>query len=105
MCLIIFAHQADSRYSLVVAANRDEFFSRPTRDADFWTDNGAHNPMLAGKDLLAGGTWLGLTTSGRFAAVTNIRDPSQTEQKPNPVASLPSIFLLAPRRRQRIVSP
>ena len=82
MCLIIFAYQADSRYSLVVAANRDEFFSRPTRDADFWTDNDAHHPVLAGKDLVAGGTWLGLTTSGRFAAVTNIRDPSQAEKKP-----------------------
>ena len=82
MCIIIFAYQADSRYSLVVAANRDEFFSRPTRDADFWTDNDAHHPVLAGKDLVAGGTWLGLTTSGRFAAVTNIRDPSQAEQKP-----------------------
>ena len=81
MCLIIFSYQADSRYSLVVAANRDEFFSRSTRDADFWTDTGSHYRMLAGKDLVAGGTWLGLTTSGRFAAVTNIRDPSQAEQK------------------------
>ena len=82
MCLIIFAYQADSRYSLVVAANRDEFFSRSTRDADFWKDNGSHSRILGGKDLVAGGTWLGLTTSGRFAAVTNIRDPSQAERKP-----------------------
>ena len=93
MCLIIFAYQADSRYSLVVAANRDEFFNRPTRDADFWTANGLGDHILAGKDLLAGGTWLGLTTSGRFAAVTNIRDPSQAEQKQKSRGELTLNFL------------
>jgi uncharacterized protein with NRDE domain len=93
MCLIIFAHQADPRYSLIVAANRDEFFSRSTKDADFWPADNADTRILAGKDLVAGGTWLGLTTSGRFAAVTNIRDPSQQEQKPRSRGQLTLRFL------------
>ena len=84
MCLIIFAHQADPAFPLVMAANRDEFFGRATRDADFWDKEeiGSKAGILAGKDLVAGGTWLGITRSGRFAAVTNIRDPSQPELKP-----------------------
>lgn len=81
MCLIIFAHQTDSRFPLVVAANRDEFFSRASEDLSFWNDNNSTQGILAGRDLLGGGTWLGLGKSGRFAAVTNIRDPSQLESK------------------------
>ncbi len=79
MCLIIIAFQADPRYPLVVAANRDEFFTRETAQADFWTGESTTQQVLAGRDLVAGGTWLGICRSGRFAAVTNIRDPSQTE--------------------------
>lgn len=93
MCLIIFAFQADSRYTMVMAANRDEFFGRASQDADFWTENGSTDQILAGKDLVAGGTWLGLTTSGRFAAVTNIRDPSQQEPKPKSRGELTLKFL------------
>ncbi len=92
MCLIIFAYRADPRFPLVVAANRDEFFTRPTAQADFWqTASGSR--ILAGKDLQAGGTWLGITPSGRFAAVTNIRDPSQAEAKPRSRGELTSSFL------------
>ena len=54
------------------AGNRDEFHGRPTSAADFWED---HPYLLAGRDLQAGGTWLGITTSGRFATVTNFREP------------------------------
>ncbi len=93
MCLIIFAHQADARFPLIVAANRDEFYARPTQQADFWTDAGLPSPLLAGKDLLAGGTWLGMTASGRFAAVTNIRDPSQQEPRPHSRGELTRDFL------------
>lgn len=72
MCLIFFAFNAHPRYQLILAANRDEFYSRPTAPAEFWKDA----PMvLAGKDLAAGGTWLGITRQGRFAAITNYRDP------------------------------
>ena len=55
----------------MLAANRDEFFARPAAPAAFWQD---HGEILAGRDLLQGGTWLGLTRSGRLAAVTNFRD-------------------------------
>jgi len=92
MCLIIFAHRADPRFPLVVAANRDEFFTRPTAQADFWQmESGTR--ILAGKDLQAGGTWLGITAGGRFAAVTNIRDPSQAEPRPRSRGELTSGFL------------
>lgn len=73
MCLIAFAWQVAGR-PLVLLGNRDEFHPRPTRAATFWTDEG-HPMLLAGKDLQAGGTWLGVTRSGRFAALTNIRSP------------------------------
>lgn len=95
MCLIIFAHQANPDLPLVVAANRDEFYARPTRTAQFWTGDGAESDLLAGKDLQAGGTWLGITRSGRFAAVTNIRDPSQAERKPRSRGELTLDFLLS----------
>src|SRR5579859_6476912 len=71
MCLILIAHRADSRYRLVVAANRDEFFRRPTAPAEYWAD-APH--VLAGRDLERSGTWMGVTTDGRWAAVTNFRD-------------------------------
>ena len=71
MCLILIAHRADPRYPLVVAANRDEFFRRPTAPADYWPD-APH--VLGGRDLEKGGTWMGVATDGRWAAVTNFRD-------------------------------
>lgn len=72
MCLIVFGWQAHPEYPLVVAANRDEFYDRPTQLAARWTD---HPALIAGKDLQAGGTWLGVTETGRFAAITNVREP------------------------------
>lgn len=73
MCLILFAHRALAGVTLLLAANRDEFFVRPTLPAAWWPD---HPEILAGRDLQAGGTWLGVTRSGRFAAITNFRDPA-----------------------------
>ncbi len=93
MCLIIFAHKAESHFPLVVAANRDEFFSRPTQPAMFWESEVNKQTILAGKDLLAGGTWLGLSKAGRFSAVTNIRDPSQAEPAPRTRGELTLNFL------------
>lgn len=72
MCLIVFAYEYHPKYRLVLAANRDEYFERPTLRAGFWRDNPT---VLAGRDLQSGGTWLGVTTTGRLAAVTNYRDP------------------------------
>jgi uncharacterized protein with NRDE domain len=72
MCLILIANDVHRRYRLVVAANRDEFYERPTARADWWQDAPG---VLAGRDLQSGGTWMGVTRSGRFAAITNFRDP------------------------------
>jgi len=70
MCLILFANHAHPDYRLIVAANRDEHFSRPSAAAGFWPDAPS---VLAGRDLDKGGTWLGVTRNGRFAALTNYR--------------------------------
>ena len=70
MCLILVAWQVRPDYPLIVAANRDEFFARPTRAARFWPDA---PDVFAGRDLEAGGSWLGISRSGRFAALTNYR--------------------------------
>ena len=72
MCLSLFAHEIHPRYRLILAANRDEFYERPTRQLTAWDDQPG---ILAGRDLKGGGTWLGITRSGRLAAVTNYRDP------------------------------
>ncbi|MFJ4390165.1 NRDE family protein [Pseudomonas soli] len=74
MCLIVFAWRPGTARPLIVAANRDEFYARPTQALGNWEDApGVH----AGRDLEAGGTWLGVGPNGRFAALTNIRDPRQ----------------------------
>ena len=73
MCLILFAWRARGDYDLVVAANRDEFYARATAPLGFWQDLPG---VLAGRDLEAGGTWMGVSRNGRFAAITNYRDPS-----------------------------
>lgn len=72
MCLILFGYRTSPQYPLIVAANRDEFHARESAVANFWDD---HPQVLAGRDLVAGGTWLGATTSGRFAALTNFSGP------------------------------
>lgn len=73
MCLILFSYQVSKQTPFVVAANRDEFFHRATQPAGFWPES---PDLLAGKDLVAGGTWMGITQTGRFAALTNVRRPS-----------------------------
>jgi uncharacterized protein with NRDE domain len=70
MCLIVLAWRVHPELALVVAANRDEFHARPAAPAAFWDD---HPEILAGRDLEARGTWMGVSRSGRFAAVTNFR--------------------------------
>jgi len=72
MCLILFGWQQHPAYPLVLAANRDEFYHRPTRTSQLWQQP---PDLLAGQDLQAGGTWMGVRGNGRFAAVTNIRAP------------------------------
>lgn len=77
MCLILVAWQAHPDFPLVVAANRDEFFARPSGPAAWWARSSVTSPgLFAGRDLQAGGTWLGLDRRGDFAGLTNFRDPA-----------------------------
>ena len=71
MCLIIFSWKPDTENPLLVVANRDEFYARPTLKAHYWED---YPDIFAGRDLKAGGSWLGVNRSGRIAAITNVRE-------------------------------
>jgi len=91
VCLILVAWRVHPDYPLVVAANRDEFFARPTAGAAFWPDA---PQVLAGRDLQAGGTWLGITRLGRFTALTNFRDPARQRAQAPSRGRLVADFLL-----------
>ncbi|HEY5717245.1 MAG TPA: NRDE family protein [Motiliproteus sp.] len=94
MCLIVVAYRCHPDYPLVVVANRDEFYRRPTAAAAFWAD---HPELLAGRDLEQGGTWLGVTRSGRFAAVTNVRNGRVPPVTARSRGHLPVEFLTSTR--------
>ncbi|QJR13397.1 NRDE family protein [Usitatibacter palustris] len=91
MCLIALAWRAHPTYPLVVAANRDEWRERPTQAAHWWPE---HPQLLAGRDLQAGGTWMGYTRTGRFAAITNFRDPADRRSTALSRGTLVTEFLL-----------
>ena len=91
MCLILFSWNVHPVYKLIVAANRDEFYARPTSEASFWQD---HPSVLAGRDLKAGGTWLGLDKAGYFAAITNYRDVENIKTPAASRGDLTKNFLL-----------
>jgi len=76
VCLIVVAHRASDRYPLIIAANRDEDYDRPTRAAHFWDDA---PDILGGRDALHGGSWLAITRGGRVAAVTNLRGAAKPD--------------------------
>ncbi len=90
MCLIALAWKAHPDFPLVVAANRDEWRARPAAPAGWWADR---PEILAGRDLEAGGTWMGVTRSGRFCAVTNFRDPSDKRTTARSRGELVAAFL------------
>jgi uncharacterized protein with NRDE domain len=75
MCLIAFAWGADPKFPFVIAANRDEFLKRPTAPLSLW-HSPAGTQVLSGRDLQAGGTWMGFSPHGRFAMLTNVRNPN-----------------------------
>jgi len=77
MCLILFGYKVSREYPLILAANRDEFYQRPTARMHFWQSDPS---ILAGKDLEQGGTWFGVHKNGTFAALTNYRDPASIKQ-------------------------
>jgi uncharacterized protein with NRDE domain len=90
MCLILLANDAHPIYRLILAANRDEFYNRPTASAGYWEDA---PQILAGRDLKDGGTWLGITRSGEIAALTNFRDPGSDHRDAPSRGRLVSGFL------------
>jgi uncharacterized protein with NRDE domain len=90
MCLALIGYRIHPQYSLVIAANRDEFHARPTLPLHWWT---AGPRILAGRDMQAGGSWLGLDASGRMALVTNYRDPSSPRPEAPSRGSLIGDFL------------
>jgi uncharacterized protein with NRDE domain len=91
MCLILIAYRAHADYPLVLAANRDEFFARPTLAAAPWSESAA---IVGGRDLDKGGSWLGVSAAGRLAAVTNIRDGSRRKTGTRSRGLLVTDFLL-----------
>ncbi|HZE74075.1 MAG TPA: NRDE family protein, partial [Gemmatimonadales bacterium] len=91
MCLILLALDVHSQYELIVAANRDEFYDRPSAVAGFWADAPW---ILGGRDLKAGGTWLGVDRRGRFAAVTNYRQGEREPAAPRSRGHLVSDYLI-----------
>ncbi len=78
MCILFIAKDRHPDYSLIIAANRDEYYARPSQSMNYWPDKPS---ILAGRDLEAGGTWLGVNRTGRFAAVTNFRDPGNHREE------------------------
>lgn len=91
MCLILFAYRAHPRYRLMLAANRDEQYARPSAAAAFWEDA---PQICGGRDLEFGGTWLGIARDGRFSAVTNYREGYPARSAPRSRGTLVSDFLL-----------
>jgi uncharacterized protein with NRDE domain len=90
MCLILLAWRAHPEYPFVFAGNRDEAYDRPSASADFWHDD---SRIFGGRDLEKGGTWLGLSLSGRIAAVTNYRERPAVRNAPRSRGELTTRFL------------
>jgi uncharacterized protein with NRDE domain len=90
MCLIVFAWRLVQGTPLVAVGNRDEFYDRPAEPAGWWPEC---PDLFAGRDLRSGGTWLGVTRAGRFAAVTNIRNPAMLKPDAPTRGALVSDFL------------
>lgn len=91
MCLIFISINQHPEFKLIVAANRDEFYNRKTAPAQFWTDQ---PNILGGRDLEAGGTWLGVNKKGKVSMITNYRDPKNINPKAPSRGQLVSDFLV-----------
>jgi uncharacterized protein with NRDE domain len=100
MCLVLIAYRTHQRYPLVLAANRDEFHARPAAPMHWWNDG---PPLLAGRDLQAGGTWCGLDPRGRLALVTNYRDPTLAKPQGSSRGALVAEFLRGVRGAEEFV--
>lgn len=93
MCLVVLSHRTHPDYPVVLVGHRDEFHSRPTAALGWWQD---HPDLLAGRDLKAGGTWLGVARSGRWAVVTNFRQPGDPPRDSPSRGELVTHFLASP---------
>ena len=91
MCLILFSYNQHPEFPLVLAANRDEFYNRPAEKAKFWKSN---PEIVAGVDLTAGGTWMGITKHGKMAMITNYRDLRNIKQEAPSRGHLVADFLI-----------
>ena len=98
MCLILFDYRSHPEYQLILLANRDEFYQRPTAPLGYWSDTPA---ILAGRDLYGNGTWLGINRDGRLAAITNYRDPHRIKADPPSRGLLVSNYLKGSRTPQK----
>ncbi|NBB76295.1 MAG: hypothetical protein GVY02_02850 [Bacteroidetes bacterium] len=100
MCLIVFSFKTHPKYPFILAANRDEFYERPTAPLHRWDTD---PPLIAGKDEKAGGTWLGLTPDGRVGFLTNYRKMSESKnQAPSRGHLVTDILLSDDQPRKKI---
>ncbi len=90
MCVLFIAKNVSTQYPLIIIANRDEFYQRPAKPIAHWQDS----PIVAGLDLEAGGTWLGVTAAGKISALTNIRDPKSLKNNAQSRGELVTSFLV-----------
>ncbi|MGV3742986.1 MAG: NRDE family protein [Burkholderiaceae bacterium] len=93
MCLIVFAWRLVQGTPLFAVGNRDEFYDRPAAPAGWWEE---FPDVFAGRDLRGGGTWLGVTRAGRFATVTNVRNPAMLKPDAPTRGTLALDFLTRP---------
>lgn len=91
MCIIAFEYKLNKQYDLLICANRDEFYARPTKPAHLWDTS---PKIFAGKDEQEGGTWMGVSQNGKFVAITNYRDPHLEEVKDYSRGKIATNFLL-----------
>lgn len=101
MCLLVIAYKHHSKYPLVVLANRDEYYDRPSAPARFWEEAPF---VLGGKDLRGGGTWLGITTAGKIAAITNYRDPKSVKSEAPSRGILVRDFLMGDKNARQYLA-
>ena len=101
MCILFIAIEQHPDYPLIIAANRDEFFARPTAASRFWSK---HPALLAGQDLQAGGSWMAVNKNGRLAALTNVRDPQRFEPQAQSRGELVTAFTLGEQTNEQYLA-
>ena len=101
MCLIVFSYKNHPRYPLILATNRDEFYDRPTEAAHVWQTS---PQIIAGRDKKAGGTWLGISKNGRFAALTNHRKMDDIKEDTTSRGIIVKDFLLSDDKPQEYLT-